>query len=489
MSAVEVDLTDVFNTFFKKSSFSSFAEFESVFCKFQRSTSTSYITAFSTKRGGLPRRKVEFVPVACKYRYVCFRCIHSARRPSSRKTGRRFADFNCPSRVSLIHRGGKLEFSHTNLKHNHTVALDTPDYYPKNRRLSKEEEAVVFQLMEDGFSSGQIAEYISTNYGLTPNINELRKVLEKKRKFKQPEIHTTVAKEVGLRKSVEDTSLADPKTIVPESITPVMQENTNQNGIFNVLAHAVILPAIPVDKNCNPDPAQDEALDLTTALYRSLLRLDKSSLDEHLSFLRNYNLYLEGMISSDESMLKVGQPPISDQVVVTCQPNPVSPVHAIFASDAVQSPTERKTMVARYSETNDPSKNRPMKPLASQPVKQLRPLAPRPPNIPKGIQPNIAPLSSTANLSTATIINTRSKTSANASSGLGSLRRPRTVQSWCRSSTSKPLPAVFRRSVRALPYNLPCTSVPFSTVARKCRWRKRTSSVSTTSEEDSNDSV
>ncbi|KAA3672458.1 uncharacterized protein DEA37_0004857 [Paragonimus westermani] len=488
MNTVEVDLTDVFNNFFKKSSFSSFAEFESAFCKFQRSTSTSYITAFSTKRWGLPRRKVEFVPVACKYRYVCFRCIHSARRPSSRKNGRRFADFNCPSRVSLIHRGGKLEFSHTNLKHNHAIALDTPNYYPKNRRLSKEEEAVVFQLMEDGFSSGQIAEYISTNYGLTPNINELRKVLEKRKKFKQPEIHTTLAKETSLRKSLEDTHLDDPETGVRENAVPVIRESTNQSGILNVLTHAVILPAVPVNKNCNPDPAQDEARDLTTALYHSLLRLDKSSLDEHLSFLRNYNLYLEGVINSDENMSKVGRSPISEQVVINCQPIPVSPVTETFVSDAIQSPTERRTVVARYSETNDPPKNRLLRPLAPQPVKQLRPLAPRPPNIPKGVQPSIS-LSSTANVNTASVLSANPRTSANASNGLGPLRRPRTVQSWCRSSTSKPLPAVFRRSVRALPYNLPCTSVPFSTVARKCRWRKRTFSMSTTSDEDSNDSV
>ncbi|KAH9286213.1 hypothetical protein ECG_00313 [Echinococcus granulosus] len=169
-----VDCTAIFLDIFKDKMFNSFTELQTKMDEFQRITGSLYGKR-NTKR--FPAES----PYAhtLVYKSFAYECYHYGTHncDASIQRVRRSAKIGCRSRIHVSCYRNKLKIVRFDVKHNHDVAPEHAKAYPRNRRLTQPQLAIVGSMFQANQDSHAIKDFIE-NTSLDDMITQLTPQLE-----------------------------------------------------------------------------------------------------------------------------------------------------------------------------------------------------------------------------------------------------------------------------------------------------------------------
>nr|CDS22530.1 Transcription factor FAR1 [Echinococcus granulosus] len=154
-----VDCTAIFLDIFKDKMFNSFTELQTKMDEFQRITGSLYGKR-NTKR--FPAES----PYAhtLVYKSFAYECYHYGTHncDASIQRVRRSAKIGCRSRIHVSCYRNKLKIVRFDVKHNHDVAPEHAKAYPRNRRLTQPQLAIVGSMFQANQDSHAIKDFIES---------------------------------------------------------------------------------------------------------------------------------------------------------------------------------------------------------------------------------------------------------------------------------------------------------------------------------------
>ena len=162
-SAAELEMKEVFTKHFNRG-FPSFEELQRTLLQFQRETGTSYYVGDSCTRQSWYKATGKHIPEAVKYRRVLYRCIHATSNRKDRQD-RRFKDYNCPSKITVLYKDGLLTVTGVDMDHSHPTVPGDPDVYPMNRQIRGNELSVVEGLFPSFHRTSEMVDFVSRHFG------------------------------------------------------------------------------------------------------------------------------------------------------------------------------------------------------------------------------------------------------------------------------------------------------------------------------------
>lgn len=173
--SVLIDNTAEFERFMHPP-YATFMDFQRDLSTFQHETATSFFIWSSRTAASWFKASGEMLPPHCPYKYAKYTCVHARRRKKCTK----FVNYNCPASFVLHAREGKFEIENASLLHSHTFHLGQPSIYPKNRRLSDEQEQAVLSLIRAGSGSTRVIQkFISDRFGRQLNRSDLHRMVQR----------------------------------------------------------------------------------------------------------------------------------------------------------------------------------------------------------------------------------------------------------------------------------------------------------------------
>ncbi|KAL5966192.1 hypothetical protein TSMEX_006072 [Taenia solium] len=175
-----VDCTAIFLDIFKDTMFDSFAELQAKMDEFQRITGSLYGKR-NTKR--FPAESPYATTLVYKsfayecYHYGTHNCDASIQRIRCRPL--RSAKIGCRSRIHVSCYRNKLKIVRFDVKHNHDVAPEHAKAYPRNRRLTQPQLAIVENMLQTNQNSHAIKEFIENTFHTPCTMSDVRNIKAK----------------------------------------------------------------------------------------------------------------------------------------------------------------------------------------------------------------------------------------------------------------------------------------------------------------------
>ncbi|VDD75998.1 unnamed protein product [Mesocestoides corti] len=168
-----VDCTAAFLETFKEKLFGSFAELQAKMDEFQRITGSLYGKR-NTKRFP-PESPYSTTLVYKSFTYECYHYgTHNG--DSTMQRVRRSAKIGCRSRIHVSCYRNKLKIVRFDVKHNHDVAPERAKSYPRNRRLTQSQLAVVEGMFQTNQDSHAIKDFIENTFNTTCTMSDVRNI-------------------------------------------------------------------------------------------------------------------------------------------------------------------------------------------------------------------------------------------------------------------------------------------------------------------------
>nr|VZI31006.1 unnamed protein product [Spirometra erinaceieuropaei] len=171
-----VDCSSDFQRIFQSLSFASFSELQTKIEEFQRVTGSLYARR-NTKR--FPVGSAESKSLV--YRSFAYECYHygSHKSGSMMQRNRRSAKIGCRSKIYVSCSRNMLKIVRYDVRHNHGVTPDEARLYPRNRRLTQSQLAVVEDLLETTQENNVVKEFIETNFDTSVTMSDVRNLRTK----------------------------------------------------------------------------------------------------------------------------------------------------------------------------------------------------------------------------------------------------------------------------------------------------------------------
>ncbi|KAL5111650.1 hypothetical protein TcWFU_002854 [Taenia crassiceps] len=179
----EVDAADIMaeqcineEDIFKDTMFDSFVELQTKMDEFQRITGSLYGKR-NTKR--FPAESPYATTLV--YKSFAYECYHygSHNCDASIQRVRRSAKIGCRSRIHISCYRNKLKIVRFDVKHNHDVAPEHAKAYPRNRRLTQPQLAIVESMLQANQDSHAIKEFIENTFHTPCTMSDVRNIKAK----------------------------------------------------------------------------------------------------------------------------------------------------------------------------------------------------------------------------------------------------------------------------------------------------------------------
>ncbi|VDN33965.1 unnamed protein product, partial [Dibothriocephalus latus] len=92
---------------------------------------------------------------------------------------RRSAKIGCRSKIYVSCSRNMLKIVRYDVRHNHGVTPDEAKLYPRNRRLTQSQLAVVEDLLETTQENNVVKEFIETNFDTSVTMSDVRNIKSK----------------------------------------------------------------------------------------------------------------------------------------------------------------------------------------------------------------------------------------------------------------------------------------------------------------------
>lgn len=180
-----IEYNTLFNEIFQQITFRSFEEFEQLFTQYKQSTGSVYRVKTSCSIEADNQHRTNPRPLALKYASVTFVCVHYG---EPRKNGQgirkkqRYLPCGCESLISLSASNDQLRLTRSVLAHNHALKKELQPFYTQHRRLNKDQEKQVEEIVKLNPGNKQLKKFISTKFSKVVTLQDVRN-MKKKVKF------------------------------------------------------------------------------------------------------------------------------------------------------------------------------------------------------------------------------------------------------------------------------------------------------------------
>ncbi|CAL8083281.1 unnamed protein product [Calicophoron daubneyi] len=178
---VLVDLNSEFNRIVG-TSFKSIDEFRKLLRDFELQTATSYIVKSCTPLNTWFKESGIRLPERLGYQHVKYGCVHSTRKTRNDRVEPkrpRYVELNCEASVSLVEQDCQLVVKSLKMIHNHNFQNNQPWLYAKNRHLTADQEAVIYDMVRQSSDTQTIRRVVEDNFGIHLTRHDIRHVRDR----------------------------------------------------------------------------------------------------------------------------------------------------------------------------------------------------------------------------------------------------------------------------------------------------------------------
>ncbi|CAL8079357.1 unnamed protein product [Calicophoron daubneyi] len=305
------DLLPAFNEFFGEGKFRVFEDFKERLIEFQRKTGTSYVINSSCNANNYFKTAKQILPRRVTYKYVNYSCVHGSTKHTGKTERAKYT--KCPSRFTLTYNNGVYEFVNLNMRHNHAFEKENPFIYPKNRKLSPDQERIVYQLVQASQTSAAIRQFVSNLFNIELTMSDVRHLRDKLKANPPLEpVSSTLPSAGKVYPNRGQMPHPSPPAKPSDGVVEDKRDKSETNETPSNANQPITEPQMDVDppsgelpaascSSASDDPSPSEtkakklemARKLTAQLSSALVGLGDTSFELHCRFIQKYTRLLK----------------------------------------------------------------------------------------------------------------------------------------------------------------------------------------------------